>query len=52
MSCLSSTCFTVQPNEGDPSPYQGNEDNKNNRWWDVSLSVICTAVDWVTSMSR
>ena len=44
--------YCSEPNEGDPSPYQGNEDNKNNRWWDVSVSVICTPLDWVTSMSR
>lgn len=44
--------YCGEANEGDPSPYQGNEDNKNNRWWDVSVSVICTGLDWVTSMSR
>ena len=36
--------YCSEPNEGDPSPYQGTEDNKNNRWRDVSMSVICTGV--------
>ena len=48
LSTMSSTCSTVKPNEGDPSDHQETGDNQNNRWRDVSMSLICSRLYSVT----